>query len=265
VDPLLTDACKLRLKRADEHLATLDTTRSTFLDEVHRRIVIDLDPEEPKPGDEVCATARVAQPPPLDIGVIVGEFGHNLRSILDYIVCDLVDHRGNTVTNQTAFVIADSESTWDNRCPNNLRGLNSEDIETIKAVQPYIRCNPATEDPLSRLGWLSNRDKHRLFHACYVSRPEPTKIPQHWPPGIVSPNRSIRFDRRTLGTDSRSDRAEIETACGILAEPNPQVDLDGDPPLDISLTDSERPLFLDDLRVIRVEVETIANALLARF
>jgi hypothetical protein len=36
-------------------------------------------------------------------------------------------------------------------------------------------------------------------------------------------------------------------------------------PVEVSFTDAERALFLDDLRVIRVEVESVARALLARF
>src|SRR5262245_29046488 len=52
------------------------------------------------------------RPKPVEWGLIAGDYLHNLRGVLDHLVCQVVVSQGGTPTKHHAFPIALRESWW---------------------------------------------------------------------------------------------------------------------------------------------------------
>lgn len=248
----------VRLKRADKHLDALNNEVSILRDAKNSGIVGHFEPET----SEYVFRVKGGEPS-VDMGLSVSEFAHQLRAALDNLISRLVEMNGNTVTNQTTFVIADDCQKWkDNR--GKLRGLGTDQFAIVQEAQPYKRGDLALDDPLSRLGWLNNRDKHRFFHASYWVFKQPMfPLPETIPIPRPANDTTGPFAAMVMNSgDSRGDRAEICRCFLDNPGPNPKMSMDDDLPVDISLTDSERPLRLDDLREIRGAVGSIVGRLI---
>lgn len=252
------DGPRLKIERASEHLDTLEQERGRFLADIHDRIVGHFEPQ----GSYYIFRVS-GEPPDERLLPVVGEFAHNLRSALDNLTCALVEHRRNVVTKQTQFVIADTSDIWKVEIKRKrLRGLSTDDIAMIQGLQPYQRGHDAESHPLSRLGWLSNRDKHPQPHWAYAIIdqlfPLPEKISMILPandttgmPGAVWLNSG----------SSSGDRAEIARCWLPGPGPDPQMRMELNNPIDVSLSDSARGLTLKDLIEIRSEVARIYGML----
>jgi hypothetical protein len=83
VHPL--DGVRAKLERANDHLTDLGQRIAEWHKTYMYRVRADLNP---KSGECVLRLTNVKQPP-LTMGVIIGEFTHDLRSALDHIVCAL--------------------------------------------------------------------------------------------------------------------------------------------------------------------------------
>jgi hypothetical protein len=252
VHPL--DGPRFKIERASEHLDTLDRERTAFLADVDNRIVGRFEPETSNYIFNVSG-----DPPDLRWAPIVGEIAHNLRSALDNLTSALVTHRGNVVTNQTQFVIADTVLIWDAELKRKrLRGLSTDDIALIQELQPYHRANFALAHPLSRLGWLSNRDKHPDIHVAYVIIDNLLPLPPRISMPISANDTTGPMAMVMLNSGSSSgDRTEIARCLLPEPGPNPQMHMQLNNPIDISFSDSARGLTLNDLTHIRDEVARI--------
>jgi hypothetical protein len=109
------------------------------------------------------------EPVPARLGLIAGDFLQNLRSVLDYLVWQLIlaDGKVPHETN-TAFPICKSDSSFKkakNRC---LVGVPDEAIKLIEGLQPYAeRQTGQSPQVIHILDELTNQNKHRqvLFTA----------------------------------------------------------------------------------------------------
>jgi hypothetical protein len=258
----LAKGLRLRIERAANHEAALKDERKALLDHIDDRIVGYFEPQTSEYIFRVDGEA-----PRLEIGLLVGEFAHQLRSALDNVICALVRHRGGIVTTQTAFVIADTEEQWKSG-QGRLKGLSDDDRTAVHELQPYRKGDQARQCRLSQLHWLSLRDKHRLLHASYWVFQEPLfPLPEKLPGMPVPTNETTGPCAAFVlnSGESHGDRAEI---CRCLLDapgPNPQMRMEGDPPLDITLSDSERPLRVDDLSEIRVTTQRVVGQFIERF
>jgi hypothetical protein len=101
--------------------------------------------------------------------LIIGDAVHNLRSSLDYLVCQLsIVHTKNDVRDIGAiqFPICDTEEAWKVQEARRLQEISPNDRAKIQEFQPYTvgymdtSWNPPFH-PLAMLRDLSNLDKHQ--------------------------------------------------------------------------------------------------------
>jgi hypothetical protein len=154
-----------KLRRADEHLKTLDDEISVYFgDEPHAYWT---DPNYNTGSYSVRVTIKT--PPPIRLGVICGDYIHCLRSVLDHLVCSHVPK----ITRRTAFPLYSYKTDFFNKVivpawkgdQGALTGIDPESalFALIHAAQPYKGQHGVAHHPLWILGELSNADKHRAI------------------------------------------------------------------------------------------------------
>jgi hypothetical protein len=103
---------------------------------------------------------------PARFGLIAGDYIHNVRSTLDYLIWQLVIANGETPDRSNQFPIctgAPKTMTWDESLKRGrLRGIDSSAIEIVRSVQPCFdtESGPAPH-PLAVLEEINNENKHR--------------------------------------------------------------------------------------------------------
>jgi len=121
------------------------------------------------------------EPVPLEIfGLLVAEFIHNLRSLLDNLVFALARLKLDPPEKpkNIFFPIIQNELKFSKNCSQCLDQLPKEVASLIERLQPFQRNDPHVEgkpdqDPLVLLQWLSNTDKHQIPTVALVA---PTEI-----------------------------------------------------------------------------------------
>jgi hypothetical protein len=141
-DPLL--GCRLKLQTAWRHRQTLGAALEEFLAR-----------DDPAPS-------------PLHLGVIVGDFLHNLRCVLDHLVWQLVELNGQEPTNHNQFPIFDKRANYKAKAGRYLRGVAADHQALIETFQPYRLNGDPKYDYLAMLRDLSNIDKHRFVHPVVI-------------------------------------------------------------------------------------------------
>lgn len=258
-----------RLKRADKHLAALDRKRRAFLDQEGGGIVGHFD------SDASEYVFRFGgDPPDSRIGLIVGEFAHNLRATLDNLVWQIVLLRGGSPTSKTQYPIYKS---WEGYQSSGwmLRGVGADDRAVIEATQPFEHGGNPEHSYLALLAWLNNVDKHRFVHVGFaLPATSPITVSYGregedaglfpWNPNPVSGVRKIHYVRYSpfITADDRTElvRAGIETS-----DPNPEMKMNPDATVDIALSDPQQALTLRDLHRMRSLVGSIVEAFRPRF
>ncbi len=132
--------CRLKLQQAQRHLWELKAEVDRFQE------------SEPDPT------------PPLHLGVVVGDFLHNLRCGLDHLIWQLVLLNGGTPTKTHQFPICDTEDEFRRKAKQQLRGLTPSQVNTVASFQPYRLGDEAKMHSLAALRDLSNIDKHQFVH-----------------------------------------------------------------------------------------------------
>jgi hypothetical protein len=160
---------RLKLNRANTHLETLNGE----IDAWFKRHPYGVTGKyEPGPPEQYILYLRFFEPPPLEWGILIGEFAHNCRSALDYLAWQLVKANHKTPNSLTQFPIVLSPFDWPGRhgC-GRLRGASERHIALVERFQPYNRTDSNNWSyarfcfghPLARLSFLSNEDKHRVL------------------------------------------------------------------------------------------------------
>lgn len=136
------------------------------------------------------------------LGVILGDFIHNLRSALDYIITGLVNASpGAELNNRHQFPIFDDPQNYADRAPRMLEGI-TVGLEEVRRVQPFNGAE-AHHEPLFAIQFFSNSDKHRVISQYYpvlhlidqarllpdagIIRRELMNPPAQWRPGEEFP------------------------------------------------------------------------------
>jgi hypothetical protein len=106
---------------------------------------------------------------PARFGLIVGDFLQNMRSSLDYLVWQLVIANKRRPGTSNAFPICLTLEGWEKSLlkHDRLRGVHSEALAEIKALQPCFSDSPKAL-PLTVLETLTNHNKHRTSLATGV-------------------------------------------------------------------------------------------------
>jgi hypothetical protein len=141
---------------ASGHVEKFEQTMHYFAKDYPNILVHELDNET---GEKVC---RVNEVPvlPDTFSLIMGDALHNLRSTLDYLVCELVRVQGNEPTTQTAFPIFDNQELYQKGKARRTKGMSTVAVEAIDRIEPW---RDGEGHMLWRLHKLNNIDKHRIL------------------------------------------------------------------------------------------------------
>ncbi len=160
--PDLSDVT-LRLERAKEHIETVRCKTKTFLEREPKPLDFRTE-KTPGPDKAIhyVLYAVVRKEPPRSLGAPVGDTIQNIRNALDYLiyVWSLPKYRRR---GRTGFPIYDDHCFFEVEGRPLIRGITGDELAFIEHHQPYKRTNPPSNDPLSVLRRLSNKDKHRLL------------------------------------------------------------------------------------------------------
>lgn len=101
-------------------------------------------------------------PPPPRLGVLVGDFVHNLRSVLNHLVWQLALTQVAEPSRDVQFPIRTKRGGRASVVETQLRDVPAEAVAVIERMQPYHAENPAGH-PLAELRKLSNEDRHEVI------------------------------------------------------------------------------------------------------
>lgn len=111
-----------------------------------------------------------AKPIPAELAVIAGDVLQNLRTALDYLICDLVVANGKEVTRNNMFPVFNefpSSAGDKNLLEQKIDGVAHEAKEVIRRIKPY----KGGDDLLWQVHALNIRDKHRTLFMVATGRP----------------------------------------------------------------------------------------------
>jgi len=136
-----------------------------WLEEHPYRVYAELDAERRNKLIKV----EVFRNPPPELGLLIGDCLHNMRSALDNLVYDLaIAHRGSPLSKSIArnsqFPIFKDCGDFMRTGMDQIRGIHPDAKAVIKGLQPYHRGDKFAYHRLWMLRELSNADKHRLLH-----------------------------------------------------------------------------------------------------
>jgi hypothetical protein len=176
----IPDSVRVKIERADHHVANLNTAINEFLKVRPYHILRYVDP-----GKRPTYQATDIQPIPLPIAAIVGDVLQNLRTALDYMASALWS-RTNAGEFRGYFPIAETPAKYKSEGLGKIKGLCQCGINAISAIEPYAG---GKGDVLWRLHSLSIIDKHRLpivVAAAHLGVHLPTVYPELFPQSAKS-------------------------------------------------------------------------------
>lgn len=165
----MNDDWWLKVKRAQKHMVDIDKEARRYAEgNPFEFIRIRLSDSQRKVGYRVCITE---QPDPM-IALMLGDFVHNLRSALDYIICACVPkkHRksaGFPILTEDIFatgkdgnfVVNDTKGR--DSFESAIKGLEPKARALVIALQPYNQGANVHRNILGIINRLENADKHR--------------------------------------------------------------------------------------------------------
>lgn len=175
----LPEQIQWKLYRAKEHYEELVAVVGPWMNADPGHLVPSPDSTPEKPRFIYANKERV----PARFGLIAGDYLQNLRSVLDYLVWQLILANGKTPhKTHTAFPICKSAKSWNDAKAQRLMGVPGKAVDLIEKMQPYPeRRNGDIPLPLEVLDELTNENKHRqvLFTslASIIKPYEPCPFP----------------------------------------------------------------------------------------
>lgn len=161
-------SARLKRDRAREHLKALKEQCWLFMN------------QEPKPygisdklkqeGQWSVALLDVRQHPPIEFGLIAGDFINNINAALDHLVYGLsaTKKKGTGFpisVDPDSYVFTSRKKKVSDR-DRLLAGVIEDERALIDAYQPYA--NGMEADPLWRMREFANTDKHRVTHPAFA-------------------------------------------------------------------------------------------------
>jgi hypothetical protein len=150
---------RFKLLRAKQRLDELGNELAAFSTRHPHEIVMYIDAER----REQIILVRVYETISPALGVITGEFIHNVRSAIDHLACALPLIRGGVRAGKPQFPVFatdDPDDPIDERIRRRLGDIVPEAVQVIRAAQPYNRREDPSGHPLALLHALWNWDKH---------------------------------------------------------------------------------------------------------
>ena len=153
-----TASCWEKIKRAKKNIKDLEVAIKAFIQ-----------PDDGSQPYRLVSNAHalevVGDNPPLDFSVRAGEIVHHLRSSLDHLVWQLVEHNPTAPPQHKwspGFPIFKTEKSFRDHVREKIDGISVSAAALIEKLQPW-RTHPHAPDesPLSILRSLDNTDKHQ--------------------------------------------------------------------------------------------------------
>jgi hypothetical protein len=240
---------RLKLERASQHIEAIRARCQAFTERDPPPFSSRIE-QKPQPDGSVeyVAYAVVLEHPPHDLGAMIGDAVHNIRSALDYLVYELAPPNVRS-KGKTQFPICDTEQKFTNSAYR-IEGITGDERTLIERVQPFRSDDPRT-DPLVVLNRLSNSDKHRLLVPVVAG----VNLRDVW---VGSSNADVNFTHVEFGAVEHDARIVAftvrrrDSSSELVVEPSQptlQITLD---PRDTGLHDRSLP---DVLRVVHHYVE----------
>lgn len=271
---------KLRLTQAHHHLTTLQREVSAFDDPADRELAGRYDPS----ASEYVFSIDLQ--PPAEWGLEVSAFVHHLRSMLENLLCALVEHRGNTPTRTTQFPILTCETDWKPRkeggraATRMIAGVSADDRDFIESVQPYKRRvffpDSLPPDnfsdgfvhthPLAVLRDLNNTDKHHYLLPSLITAASTQPIQEDGTILAFDPIQDVEsvdaLQFKYVSGVTGEQGTEIGRLPIIANGPNPVVEMTTKPDFVVSLVNGH-PFF--DVTALRDMHWYVENAVLPGF
>ena len=168
---------RLKVERARKHLRDLKLARDNFINSKSYRLERENNLET---GYNIYRVFDI-QSPPAEIGLIVGDVIHNLRSALDHLTYQLVLVNGSSPTKQTAFPVFDDAEKYRTGVAGKVKGIAQSAIDAIDASEPYQGAKGAG---FWVLHYLDIADKHHALLTPLVNVTEASfTMPGFWERG----------------------------------------------------------------------------------
>lgn len=230
--PLISCSCKL--DRAATHFNALYKQVGEYVrDEEPFSFLPEIDVEKAR----YIMRIEINRPPPPELSLIAGDFIQNVRAALDHLIWQLVGANGQRPGRGNAFPILSQPPTAKNggreKWNRQMRGVHPTACRWIDLTQPYRRGNAIGDDALILLSKLCNEDKHRvvLGNVVGVAHPE-----QAQPQLNITPIRDVgTIESYQLKTRKPLKDGDVLLEAAIeITGSNPEINLDGDLPLEIA-------------------------------
>lgn len=158
----------LKLNRARHHLKALKHDCWLFMGQDPKPYGIA--DQVKKEGQWSVALLEVRQHPPIEFGLVAGDFINNVQAALDHLVYGLSRTKRNgtgfpVFIDPDAYVFTSAKKKVSDR-DGLLHGVIEDDRAIIDAYQPYEHEMEA--DPLWRMRKFGNTDKHRVTHPAFA-------------------------------------------------------------------------------------------------
>jgi hypothetical protein len=159
VPPQLHESVR-KLKRAGEHLEVVKDAVETIKAASNGAIVKEFDSEHRR------HVRRIGKPPIpddgfVDLSVTTAECAHQLRSLLDHIVCQIAQLKNANCDPPLGFPIFEAKNPG--LFARMTKPLDDTARGVINRLQPYERFPDApTDDPLWKIGELDRLSKHHI-------------------------------------------------------------------------------------------------------
>lgn len=220
---------RAKLDRACEHLRLLDAETAAFYEGTADEGQPYKVRSEYRPASRqyVFTVAVLREPPPL-LGLLLGDYAHNLRAALDHLVFQFALAAKGT-GDFTQFPICSTHSNFVKKEGTWLKGIDPSHRAIIEQMQPYhARETEQDRHFLEVIAWLDNTDKHRVIHPAFgYLHPPPLDGPDRL---RLVPNDDAGRILRWAVADGRRIKGDTDIVRLWLAPvgPKPRVRMYGD-------------------------------------
>ncbi len=268
-------AFRAKMERANELLVTICEEGERIINDELKYEAISKG-KAPNEWDHLQWTDEPLPHP--EIGVLVGEFIHDLRSALDQLIYTLIIERKGDPGKLTSYPIDDDPTHWAREIverdmsacktcgarpkPSPVKGLSEAQIAFISERQPHrLPKKQRPGHPLMQLLRMSNADKHRELHICGAQIHPPTLV-EYIPRGYFAVRRT-KFHKRRVIAKRGAEFGRVQRT-NIRRPPKGtkvQVRLRGPAMVAFRLESSDDFVTSDDLYEIGLYVRDIIGAL----
>lgn len=159
------EGSRLKVARANQHIAALEKTFRLYTDRCPCRIS-----KESEPNTKLLVSLILDEPLPNEIPLTIGDAIHNLRTSLDHATWELIGIDGGTQDKYTKLPIGrGGRKAYEAHC----RGLKTPKQET-KDFFIQLAIHNESGSPLFTLNDLDNTDKHMVMVPTVAGGKTPT-------------------------------------------------------------------------------------------